>query len=59
MLKKLYQESNIPPWTRNRIPLIYIEDRLAAVPGLWISKEFSVSKDEEGINFMWEDKLGV
>jgi len=58
-LKKLYQESKIPPWTRNRIPLIYIEDRLAAVPGLWISKEFSVSKDEEGINFMWEDKLGI
>ena len=58
-LKKLYQESKIPPWVRDRIPLIYIENKLAAVPGLWISKEFSVPKDEVGVNFIWEDNLGI
>ena len=58
-LKKLYQESKIPPWARDRIPLIYIENKLAAVPSLWISKEFSVSAEEEGIDFIWKDKLGT
>ena len=57
--EKLYQESKIPPWARDRIPLIYIENKLAAVPSLWISKEFSVSAEEEGIDFIWKDKLGT
>ena len=58
-LKKLYQESKIPPWARDRIPLIYVENKLAAVPSLWISKDFSVSAEEEGIDFIWKDKLGT
>ncbi len=36
-LKKLFQEVGIPPWERARIPLIYIDERLAAVSGLWIA----------------------
>lgn len=39
-LKKLYQEAGIPPWERPRIPLIYLDDQLAAVGELWISAEF-------------------
>ena len=34
-LKKLFQEAGVPPWERNRIPLIYVGDRLIAVVGLW------------------------
>ncbi len=39
-LKKLYQEKGIPPWERSSIPLIYINDQLAVVVGLWISADF-------------------
>ncbi|MCG5524707.1 tRNA lysidine(34) synthetase TilS [Ectothiorhodospira haloalkaliphila] len=35
ILKKLFQEAGIPPWERERIPLIYAGDRLALVWGLW------------------------
>ncbi|WP_347987409.1 tRNA lysidine(34) synthetase TilS [Methylomonas sp. AM2-LC] len=37
-LKKLYQEADMPPWERNVRPLIYLDDRLVAVAGLWIAE---------------------
>lgn len=33
-LRKLMQEWQVPPWQRNRIPLVYYEDELIAVVGL-------------------------
>lgn len=45
-LKKLYQEKAIPPWERNNIPLIYLDDKLIAVVGYWISADFYSAKNE-------------
>ncbi|NOU21089.1 MAG: tRNA lysidine(34) synthetase TilS [Methyloglobulus sp.] len=39
-LKKLYQEAGIPPWERAGMPLIYLDDNLAAVGEHWVSAEF-------------------
>jgi tRNA(Ile)-lysidine synthase len=39
-LKKLYQEAGIPPWERAGMPLIYLDDKLAAVGEHWVSAEF-------------------
>ena len=47
-LKKLMQEAGIPPWQRNRIPLIYIDHQLACVCGYWVAESFSVSADQQG-----------
>ena len=47
-LKKLLQEANVPPWDRESIPLVYFKDELIAVVGLWVSKQYAVSDDEEG-----------
>jgi tRNA(Ile)-lysidine synthase len=47
-LKKLMQEAGIPPWQRNRIPLIYVDHHLACVCGYWIAEMFSVSEDQQG-----------
>ncbi len=45
-LKNLYQEKGIPPWQRSMIPLIYLDDQLAAVADLWVSEEyFSINKE--------------
>jgi tRNA(Ile)-lysidine synthase len=43
-LKKLYQEAGIPPWERGGIPLIYLDDKLAAVGEHWISSGFYSDK---------------
>ena len=47
-LKKLLQETYIPPWERDVMPLIYFGDELIAVGGLWVCKKYSVSGEEEG-----------
>ena len=33
-LKKVLQESGVPPWIRDRLPIIFLGDEVVAVPGL-------------------------
>jgi tRNA(Ile)-lysidine synthase len=47
-LKKLFQENGILPWQRNRMPLIYLEDKLIAVSDLWVDAAFYATGNEEG-----------
>jgi tRNA(Ile)-lysidine synthase len=35
-LKKLLQEWDVPPWWRDRVPLLYLGDELLAVGDLWL-----------------------
>lgn len=48
-LKKWFQEYQIPPWQRERLPLIYYNDELVAVGDLFICEPWAVSDGEEGI----------
>lgn len=52
-LKKLYQEAGIPPWERQRRPLIYIDGVLAQVTGLWTEQRFICAENESGVRFEW------
>jgi len=56
-LKKLFQERGIPPWQRARIPLIYLDDRLAAVAGLWVCEPCQAGPGEPGVQIHWDDPL--
>jgi tRNA(Ile)-lysidine synthase len=47
-LKKLFQQWNVLPWERNRIPLLYVEDQLAMVVGFCVARKFMASRDETG-----------
>jgi len=40
-LKKLLQAQGVPTWQRERIPLLYINQQLAAVLGYWVAHEFA------------------
>jgi tRNA(Ile)-lysidine synthase len=51
-LKKLFQEAGIPPWNRDAIPLIYLNDALAAVGDRWISAAFYCEKPQECITLL-------
>ena len=44
-LKKLFQDAIIAPWQRKIMPLIYLDDKLAAVGNLWIAAEFYTETD--------------
>ncbi|MBL4607813.1 MAG: tRNA lysidine(34) synthetase TilS [Pseudomonadales bacterium] len=52
-LKKLLQEYHVPPWQRDRLPLVYIGDELAAVPGFWVCKGFAASAMEKACLVKW------
>lgn len=51
-LKKLFQEWKIPPWVRDKIPLIYADDILVAVAGYAIAQSFAAAEDEMGFAVM-------
>ncbi|MET1254801.1 tRNA lysidine(34) synthetase TilS [Aliikangiella maris] len=46
-LKNIYQELNIPPWIREWLPVIYYNDVLAAVPGVFINQALINSDDNQ------------
>jgi len=48
-LKNLYQESNIPPWIRKDLPLIFIDQDLAFVPHLGISSMMKSEDSEKSL----------
>lgn len=47
-LKKLLQEWGVPPWLRNKLPLIYYQKELIAVVGYDIDPRFAAKKNELG-----------
>ena len=56
-LKHLWQEARVPPWERGRMPLIYVEDALAAVPGVAVDEAFAAAAGAPGWVFHWHPDL--
>jgi len=52
-LKKLFQEAGIPPWLRERIPLLYADGQLLAVAGLWVAHTVAAQPGEPGVCLRW------
>lgn len=52
-LKHLLQEANMPPWLRDRLPLIYFDDALAVVPDIGVSCLMQASDKELGLVISW------
>jgi tRNA(Ile)-lysidine synthase len=50
-LKNLLQEHHIPPWQRERLPLLYCGDDLVCVPGVAIAAEYLADGQESAIRF--------
>jgi tRNA(Ile)-lysidine synthase len=53
-LKNLFQERGIPPWRRDRLPLVYCGDELVSVPGIGDAFEFRAVPGEAGLIVTWE-----
>lgn len=52
-LKHLFQERGIPPWERDRAPLIQCDGKLIAVAGLWIAEGWQAGPEEIGLVLEW------
>ncbi|MGZ4992051.1 MAG: tRNA lysidine(34) synthetase TilS, partial [Methylobacter sp.] len=55
-LKNLFQEAGIPPWERDAMPLIYLNDRLAAVGDLWIGAAFYSEQTQDCISLILQSE---
>jgi tRNA(Ile)-lysidine synthase len=53
-LKNLLQEQHIPPWQRDRLPLLYCGAELVCVVGVAIAAKYQAAKEEAGISIVAE-----
>jgi tRNA(Ile)-lysidine synthase len=52
-LKYLLQTSDIPPWKRKLMPLVFSENELVAVPDFGVHYKFQTDKEEHGWDIDW------
>jgi len=52
-LKSLLQESGVPPWQRERLPLVYCGEVLIAVPDVGIACDWQARTGETGVRLDW------
>ena len=52
-LKHLLQEANLPPWQRERLPLVYLDDALAVVPNIGVDCMMQASERDVGLVIRW------
>jgi len=53
-LRVLFQEAGIPPWQRDRIPLIYTQNDLIAIGDLWLSEKGQEIFTHAGLKLRWD-----
>lgn len=51
----LLREAGLLPWRRLRLPLVYVDDRLAAIPGVAVEKDYAAKNGEDAMacRFEW------
>lgn len=52
-LKNLFQEAGIPPWRRERLPLLFHGDHLVCVPGIGIDARYQTQANAPGLVPEW------
>ncbi len=53
-LKNLWQEKGVPPWLRERQPLLYCGEQLVCVPGLGEDCQWRAMPAERGLIVSWQ-----
>ena len=52
-VKQLFQERGVLPWLRDRFPLVYVDDNLAAIPGIYVNINYSAEKSQASWLIEW------
>ncbi len=53
-LKNLLQEARVPPWRRDRLPLLFSGRTLVYVPGIGIDSGYAAAAGEPGVEPSWD-----
>jgi len=54
LLKKQLNDLQLEPWLRDRLPLIYVDDQLAALADVAICEGFQVTEAQQGYILRWQ-----
>jgi tRNA(Ile)-lysidine synthase len=57
-LKNLFQEAGVPPWERDRLPLLVSGDEVVWVPGLGVDVRYQAAKNAPGVLPEWRKMSG-
>jgi tRNA(Ile)-lysidine synthase len=57
-LKNLFQEAGVPPWERDRLPLLVSGADLVWVPGLGVDARYQAAKNAPGVLPEWRKMAG-
>jgi tRNA(Ile)-lysidine synthase len=52
-IKQLLQESNLPPWEREFLPLVFVGDELASVTNFGIDVKYQTKSNEMGLEIIF------
>ena len=52
-LKNLFQEAGVPPWERERLPLLFCGDALVCVPGVGVDARYQAGRGARGWLAEW------
>jgi len=55
-LKNLFQEAGVPPWERERLPMLFNGDDLVWVPGLGVDARFRAPAGAYGLVPVWREE---
>ena len=54
-LKNLLQEWQVPPWERQRVPLLYVNEEIVAVVGYCICESYQAEDEEAGLKLSYAE----
>jgi tRNA(Ile)-lysidine synthase len=52
-VKQLLQESNLPPWERESLPLIFLRESLVCLPGFGVDSKYQTQTSKIGLEIVW------
>lgn len=58
-LKKILQDAAVPPWLRERLPLLYAGDELVCVPGVGVGEGWQAQWGEPSWEVIWTPDSGA
>ncbi len=53
-IKKIYQDYAVPPWLRDRIPMVYVNGNLAAVADLFVCHKMAAKNQQKQLAIHWQ-----
>jgi tRNA(Ile)-lysidine synthase len=55
-LKTILQSCSIPPWKRDQLPLIFMDETLVIIPNIGVNAEMKAREHEMGLMATWEPR---